>query len=215
MGEVSTTGGGRGPDPAGIDPPRGDEGLDDWFARRLEAQGIKASRPGFATARYLAVGSLVVALLLLGWVVAGIGSSGSAATTTAPPTTPHTSTTPTGGKKTHPTTKVAWRSIPLTVLNGYGGTGAATTAETQLKSAGWNVTGAANAGTTAVTQTVVVFVPGQKAAAVVVGKRLHLPVAKIADVAGIQPASIDGVAVVLGPNGLPSLSAASGTAGTT
>ena len=27
-----------------FDPPRGDEGLDDWFARRLESQGIKARR---------------------------------------------------------------------------------------------------------------------------------------------------------------------------
>jgi hypothetical protein len=206
MGEVSTTGGAHGPEGPELDPPRGDEGLDDWFARRLQAQGIVASRTGFPTARILAVGFLVIALLVLGWVLSGIGSSGSTTAASTPSTTGHTTTG--GPPATGPGKKrVAWRTIPLTVLNGYGGAGAATTAETQLRTAGWKVTGVANAGTTSVTATAVVFVPGQKALAVIVARRLHLPPpVKLADVAGLQPASIDGVAIVLGPNGLPSLS---------
>ena len=73
MGELETTGGTGGPGGGDFDPPRGDEGLDDWLARRLEAQGIVANRPGFPTARILAVLGLVAALLALFWVISGTG----------------------------------------------------------------------------------------------------------------------------------------------
>jgi hypothetical protein len=214
MGEGETTGGARRPGLPELDPPRGDEGLDDWFARRLEAQGIVASRAGFPTARIMAVGFLLAALVIVGVVLSGVGSS---STTTNPPTTPTTLSNPTTGGPTGSTghhRRVIWKTIPLTVLNGYGGTGAAGTAETQLKAAGWKVTGAANAGTTSVTTSMVVYVAGKKPLAVIVGRRLHLPVEPITAVPGLQPASIDGVAIVLGANGLPSLSS-TGTGGTT
>ena len=87
MAEVRSTGGTEGGG-GGFDPPRGDEGLDDWLARRLEAQGIVANRPGFPTARILAVVGLVAALGALFWVIssAGGGSSSTAPTTTHPST---------------------------------------------------------------------------------------------------------------------------------
>ena len=61
MSELETTGGTGGTGGGGFDPPRGDEGLDDWSRRRLEAQGM-ANRAGYPTARILAVLGLVVAL---------------------------------------------------------------------------------------------------------------------------------------------------------
>jgi LytR cell envelope-related transcriptional attenuator len=208
MGELGTTGETGGPAGGGFDPPRGDEGLDDWFARRLEAQGIVANRPGFPTARILAVLGLVAALGALFWVIssADTGSSGTA----TPPThsksisTPSSATTGQGGGKKR--SKINWRSIPLTVLNGYGATGAAGAAQQQLTSEGWAVVGASNASTSSVTQTVVVYAPGKYAAAKVVAKRLHLPApVALADATGVGEAPAGGVAILLGSDGLPAV----------
>lgn len=209
MSELETTGGTGGPGGGGFDPPRGDEGLDDWFARRLEAQGISPSRPGFPTARILAVVGLVAALGALFWVISGTGGSGSTGATpsttqTSPTSTPTSSGGQTGGKKNGG--KVAWRTIPLTVLNGYGATGAAGATQQQLTAQGWKVVAASNAATSSVTQTVVVYAPGKLAAAKVVAKRLHLPApVAIADVTGVAEAPAGGVAILLGSDGLPAI----------
>jgi LytR cell envelope-related transcriptional attenuator len=211
MAEVRSTGGtGGAGGGGGFDPPRGDEGLDDWFARRLEAQGIVASRPGFPLARILAVVGLVAALAALFWVISSAGGSSSSSTTT--PASAHTSTgtssgsTATsqgGGKKKH---KVGWRSIPLTVLNGYGGAGAAGAVQQQLTQQGWTVVAATNASTSSVTQTVVVYARGKLAAAKVVAERLHLPApVALADATGVGEAPAGGVAILLGSDGLPAV----------
>jgi LytR cell envelope-related transcriptional attenuator len=210
MGELETTGGTGGPGGGGFDPPRGDEGLDDWFARRLEAQGITANRPGFPTARILAVLGLVAALGALFWVITSAGSGGSTSVTSGT-TQPSATTTPTtttggttGGKQNG--AKVDWRTIPITVLNGYGATGAAGATQQQLTSQGWKVIGASNAATSSVTQTIVVYSPGKLAAAKVVAKRLHLPApVAFADVTGVGEAPASGVAILLGSDGLPAV----------
>ncbi len=103
-----------------FDPPRGDEGLDDWFARRLEAQGIKAGRARIPIARILAVVALVIALGVFGWVLNTASSSKQAATTLTTTTPPPAST---GGGTTTTTgttaKKPTWKKIPITVLNGF------------------------------------------------------------------------------------------------
>jgi LytR cell envelope-related transcriptional attenuator len=208
MGELETTGGTGGPGGGGFDPPRGDEGLDDWLARRLEAQGIVANRAGFPTARILAVLGLVAALVALFWVISGTGGSSNNATpaTTQPPgtTTTTTGSTQGGGKKQG--TKVDWRTIPLTVLNGYGATGAAGAAQQQLTTQGWKVIGASNASTSSITQTVVVYAPGKLRDAKVVATRLHLPPpVALADTTGVAEAPAGGIALLLGSDGLPAV----------
>lgn len=208
MGELRTTGETDSPGGGGFDPPRGDEGLDDWFARRLEAQGIVANRPGFPTARILAVLGLVAALGALFWVINSAG--GGSSISSSPGTHTSTGTNPTsnptsqgGGKKKN---KVDWRSIPLTVLNGYGATGAAGAAQQQLTSQGWRVVAASNATTSSITQTVVVYAPGKLPAAKVVAKRLHLPApVALADATGVAEAPDGGVAILLGSDGLPAV----------
>jgi len=192
-----------------FDPPRGDEGLDDWFARRLEAQGIVANRAGFPIARILAVVGLVAALAALFWV---ISSAGGDSTSSTSPTASHTSTgtgpassasSTGGGKKKH---KVDWRSIPLTILNGYGATGAAGAVQQQLTGEGWTVVAASNATTSSVTQTVVVYAPGKLSAAKTVAKRLRLPApVALADATGVAEAPAGGVAILLGSDGLPAV----------
>jgi hypothetical protein len=207
MAEVRSTGGTEGGG-GGFDPPRGDEGLDDWLARRLEAQGIVANRPGFPTARILAVVGLVAALGALFWVIssAGGGSSSTSPTTTHPSTGTNPSSTFSsqgGGKKKN---AINWRSIPITVLNGYGATGAAGATQQQLTSAGWTVVAASNASTSSVTQTVVVYAPGKLPAAKVVARRLHLPAPlALANAAGVAAPPEGGVAILLGSDGLPAV----------
>ena len=208
MGELRTTGESESPGGGGFDPPRGDEGLDDWFTRRLEAQGIVANRSGFPTARILAVVGLVAALGALFWV---INSAGSGSSTSSPGTHTSTGTNPSttpssqggGGKKQQ---KVDWRSIPLTILNGYGATGAAGAAQQQLTQQGWQVVGASNASTSSVTQTVVVYAPHKLGLAKVVAKRLHLPApVALADATGVAEAPAGGIAILLGSDGLPAV----------
>jgi hypothetical protein len=209
MGELETTGGTGGPGGGGFDPPRGDEGLDDWLTRRLEAQGIVANRAGFPTARILAVLGLVAALGALFWVISGTGGGSNNATPTTTQPTGTTATTGTGGGqgggKKHGG-KVDWRTIPLTVLNGYGATGAAGAVQQQLTTQGWKVIGASNASTSSITQTVVVYAPGKLAAAKVVASRLHLPPpVALADTTGVAEAPAGGIAILLGSDGLPAV----------
>ena len=207
MAELRTGGGPTDGDPP-FDPPRGDEGLDDWFARRLEAQGISAGRRRVPIARVLAVAALVATLGTFGWILNGATSGSTSSTTTQQ----HTNTTPpTGGTgsggKTKKSKKPLWQRTPLTVLNGFGGTNAAGTAKAQLVKAGWNVVGIGDAGTST-QQTIVVYVQGKLAVARIVAKRLGLPApvlitSSTAQAAGVLSTQTDNVAIVLGPNLLP------------
>ena len=210
MAELRTPGGRTGGEPP-FDPPRGDEGLDDWFARRLEAQGIRARRPRIPAARVGALAALAAAIFIFGWVLQGASGGSSATTpTTTPPTHHHAATskgtTPPGGTGTVPAkhTKAQWKQIPLTVLNGFGGLNAASTAESQLRSAGWHVVSAADAASNETQSTIVVYVPGKLSQAKVVASKLGLPPpVPIASAPGVVSTQTDGVAIVLGPNQLP------------
>src|SRR6185437_16716381 len=109
-------------------------------------------------------------------------SGGSSATTTTTPPTHHTTantngTTPPGGTGTVPAkhAKAQWKQIPLTVLNGFGGANAASTAESQLRAAGWHVVSAADAASNETQSTIVVYVPGKLSQAKVVASQLGLP----------------------------------------
>jgi len=186
----------------------GDEHLDDWFARRLDAQGIPARLGGPSTSRILAVVGLGLALLALMWSLSSVGSS-SAGTPTAT-TTPPAGTTGTsggngngnggGGGSNQPASgPVTWKNVTVDVLNGFGGTGAAASAAAVMRADGWKVGTTGNAS--GATKTEVVFLPGYKSEAKVVAKRLKLgaPV-PIAQAPGVTPDSTNGVAVVLGPD---------------
>jgi hypothetical protein len=206
MAELRTPGGRTGGEPP-FDPPRGDEGLDDWFARRLEAQGIRARRPRIPVARIGAVIALAAALFIFGWVLQS-ASGGSSATTTTPPThrtvVTHGTTPPGGtGKVPAKHAKPQWKTIPLTILNGFGGANAASTAQSQLRAAGWHVVSIADAAPDTAS-TIVVYVPGKLSQARIVAGRLGLPPpVPIAQAPGVLPTQTDGVAIVLGSNLLP------------
>jgi LytR cell envelope-related transcriptional attenuator len=208
MAELRTPGGRTGGEPP-FDPPRGDEGLDDWFARRLEAQGIRARRPRIPVARVLALGALAAAIFIFGWVLQSASGGSSSVTTTTPPTHHNTAnangTTPPGGTGTVPAkhARAQWKQIPLTVLNGFGGANAAATAQSQLRAAGWHVVSVADASHET-QSTIVVYVPGKLAQARIVAHRLGLPPpVPIASAPGVLSTQTDGVAIVLGPNLLP------------
>jgi hypothetical protein len=185
-----------------FDPPRGDEGLEDWFARRLESQGIRARRARIPFARILAVVALVAALIALVFVLKA-ASGGSTTAATPPATHPKA---PTGGTTTPPPTKAKkplWKQVKLTVLNGFGGANAAGTAKVDLQKAGWTVIGVADARPDT-TSTIVVYVPGFLNQAKVVAARLGLPAPVPIDQApGVIPTQTDSVAIVLGQNLLP------------
>ena len=99
--------------------------------------------------------------------------------------------------------KATWKKIPITVLNGFGGTNAAGTTKTELTKAGWHVVGVADASP--VTKaTIVVYAPGKLALAKIVAQRLGLPApVPIAQAPGVVPTQTDSVAIVLGSNLLP------------
>ena len=66
----------------------GEEHLDDWFARRLQSQGIPSRLGAPSTARILAVVGLALALLAFLWALSSVGSSHSTSSvTTTPPVT--------------------------------------------------------------------------------------------------------------------------------
>ena len=195
-----------------VDPPRSDEGLDDWFARRLEAKGISAGARGLPVARVLAVAALAVAVGTLLWVLTGIGHSskstpGTHTQTGGGPTTSPPPTSGTTGKKTKPPA-ISWKTVPLTIFNGYSPTvPAAGTAETQLKALGGNVVNITNTSPQTTTATYVAYPVGKLAAATAVAKRFHLgkPV-PVSQAAGV-PTDLATVAIVLGPNGIPTAGA--------
>jgi LytR cell envelope-related transcriptional attenuator len=187
-----------------FDPPRGDEGIDDWFARRLESQGIRARRAHVPVTRILAVAALAVALIGLLFVLNAASSHSTTGTLTTAQkhhTAPAVTTTSTTTVKT--THKPAWKQVKLTILNGFGGANAAGTAKTQLQQAGWTVLGVADASPDT-TSTIVVYVPGFLNQAKIVAARLGLPApVPISQATGVVPTQTDSVAIVLGRNLLP------------
>ena len=191
--------------PAGRAPAENapeEEHLDEWFARRLESQGIPSRFGAPSLARVTAVVALVLALGGLLWALSSVGPKSTTAAN-PPPTTSGGHSNTTGGKTGPPPTgKVSWRSVTVDVLNGFGGAGAAGTTADQLRAGGWKVGNTGNAS--GITQTEVVYLPGHKAQAVAVSHKLGLgaPV-KIADATGVVPSSTSGVAIVLGPDLLP------------
>jgi hypothetical protein len=92
--------------------------------------------------------------------------------------------------------------VTVDVLNGFGGSGAAGTAADSLRSQGWKVGTTGNA--TGITKTEVVYLAGHKREAVAVARKLGLgaPI-KISAATGVVPSSTNGVAIVLGPDLLP------------
>ena len=185
----------------------GEEHLDDWFARRLESQGIPARLGAPSTARILAVVGLAIALLAFLWALSSVGSSSSSSPATTTPVT--SATNPSGnnggsgsggnGSAKHGT--VAWNTVTVDVLNGFGGNGAAASNAAVLRAAGWTVGNTSNAS--GISQTEVVYLPGHEAQAKAVSKKLGLgqPVA-IADATGVPTDATSGVAIVLGPDQL-------------
>ena len=186
----------------------GDEHLDDWFARRLQSQGIPSRLGGTPSSRMLAVGGLVLALLAFLWALSSVGSQSSSSSTT-PVTTPVTTPTPpanggggggnAGSGKQH--SPLTWKTISIDVLNGFGGQGAAAAAATQLSQKGWKVGVTGNAS--GISSTEVVYLPGHGKAARIVAKKLGLgtPV-PIAQATGVPADATKGVAIVLGPDQL-------------
>ena len=125
--------------PASQTEDSGEEHLDDWFARRLDRQGIPR-RPGAPPmSRLLAVGGLAFALLAFLWALSVVGphKSSSAGTTSPPPSTSTGGNGGTGGGTTFKTGKNAWKTVSVDVLNGFGGNGAAASAEAALQAKGW------------------------------------------------------------------------------
>jgi hypothetical protein len=191
-------------------PPAEDAKLEDWFADRLEAQGIPLRMSRRGKERTLAVLALLIAVLGLLWAFSSGGSSSSSTASSAPGAT--STATPTsgnggGGSKTTSfkhRTPPAWNTIQIDVLNGYGGSGAAGTASQTLASQGWKVGNTANAGTTGISRTIVVYAPGHGREAAVVANRLGLdrPL-PVTSVQGLSSTVTQGVAIVLGPDGLP------------
>jgi hypothetical protein len=180
-----------------------EEHLDDWFARRLDRQGIPR-RPGAPPmSRVLAVAGLALALGAFLWALSVVGphKSSSAATTSPPPSSSTGGNGGTGGSTAFKTGKNAWKTVTVDVLNGFGGNGAAASAQSELQAKGWKTGATGNA--TGITKTEIVYLPGFKRQARVVAKKMSLlPALAVAQVPGVSPSSTNGVALVLGPNQL-------------
>jgi hypothetical protein len=180
----------------------GEEHLDDWFARRLQSQGIPSRLGAPSTARILAVVGLALAVLAFLWALSSVGPS----PTTTPATTSSVTTPPStntggggGGNAKHKT--VAWNTVTVDVLNGFGGSGAAASNAAVLRAAGWTVGTTGNAS--GISKTEVVYLPGHESQAKAVSKKLGLgqPV-PIAQATGVPTDATTGVAVVLGADQL-------------
>jgi hypothetical protein len=183
----------------------GEEHLDDWFARRLESQGIPARLGAPSTARILAVAGLALALLAFLWALSSVGPSPATtpATTSSVTTPPNTNANGGGGGGggNAKQSTVAWNTVTVDVLNGFGGSGAAASNAAVLRAAGWTVGTTGNAS--GITKTEVVYLPGHETQAKAVSKRLGLgqPV-PIAQATGVPTDATTGVAVVLGADQL-------------
>jgi hypothetical protein len=187
--------------PAGPVDEGGDEHLDDWFARRLQTQGIPARLGGAPTSRALAVLGLVLAMVAFLWALSSVGAHSSSSSPPVP-TTPNPGTGfQTGGGNGKQTGKVTWKTVKVDILNGFGGNGAAASAASQLKAKGWDVGATGNATNIAATE--VVYAPGQRKQAKLVARKLGLPApVPIAQATGVPAGATTGVAIVLGPDQL-------------
>lgn len=185
--------------------------LDDWFERRLESHGIPATgRRRYGIPRILTLIGLVIALLGMFWALSAVGN-GTTSTTTPTGQTTTQNTSGNGGTNSNTTgsnttaSQAPWQKVTVDVLNGYGGASAASTAATTLKSKGFTV-GVTGNGGTKIKHTLVVFTTGHRAQAKLIAKQLGLAGALPLQLAQSVPQTAvkDGVAIVLGPNGLPS-----------
>jgi LytR cell envelope-related transcriptional attenuator len=189
----------------------GEEHLDDWFARRLESQGIPSRLGAPSTARILAVAGLALALLAFLWALSSVGSSHSTTSVTTPPVTTSPNNAENnggnngggggGGNASAKHGTVVWNTVTVDVLNGFGGNGAAASNAAVLRAAGWTVGNTSNAS--GISKTEVVYLPGHEAQAKAVSKKLGLgqPV-PIAQATGVPSDATSGVAIVLGPDQL-------------
>jgi len=183
--------------------------LDDWFERRLESHGIPATgRRRYGIPRILTLIGLGIALLGMFWALSAVTNGTSASS--PPVTTANTGGTGNGGTSSSTTgtntstTQAAWQKVTVDVLNGYGGANAASTAAETLKSKGFTIGVTGNGGT--VPRTLVVYTSGHRAQAKLIATQLKLSGALPVFLARkVPPTAVkDGVAIVLGPNGLPS-----------
>jgi hypothetical protein len=193
----------------------GDQGdqLDDWFERRLESRGIPATGGRrYGIPRILTLIGLVIALLGMFWALSAVGNGTT--TSGSPSASANTQNTSGNGSSTGSssgtnttTAKAPWQNVTVDVLNGYGGANAAGTAAATLTSKGFKV-GVTGNGGTKIKSTLVVFAAGHRAQAKLIAKQLKLAGALPLALAvnhGVPPNAVkDGVAIVLGPNGLPS-----------
>jgi hypothetical protein len=190
--------------PAGEADEAGEEHLDDWFARRLQSQGIPSRLGGPSTPRVLAVVGLLLALAAFLWALSSVGAhtSSSPSTTTNNPGTTGFQTTGGGNGGKHQTGgKITWKTVSVDVLNGFGGNGAAASAASQLRAKGWTVGTTGNA--TGIAKTEVVYLPGHRTQARAVAKKLGLlPAVPIAQASGVPASETTGVAIVLGQDQL-------------
>jgi hypothetical protein len=174
-----------------------DEGLDAWFARRLEARGIRPRRRRsfrVPVTRLLALAALFAAIGGVGWAVTSTQHS-----TSATPAGKHRG----GHARRRGAGPISWRAVRVDVLNGYGGGGAATRAAQALRAKGWKVGKVGNAGSQA-QRTLVIFARGHWLQARAVARELKLgPPRPIAAAHGVPPNATRGVAILLGTQGLP------------
>ena len=189
--------------------------LDDWFERRLESHGIPNSgRRRYGVPRILTLIGLAIALLGMFWALSAVTNGTTSSSSSSPPaSTTSTGGTGNGGTSTSTTgtnadtAKAPWQKVTVDVLNGYGGANAASTAAATLKSKGFTV-GITGNGGTHIQHTLVVFGPGYRTQAKLIATQLKLSGAlplSIAATHGVPTTAVkDGVAIVLGPNGLPS-----------
>src|SRR6476620_7023704 len=178
----------------------GEEHLDDWFARRLQSQGIPSRLGAPSTARILAVVGLALALLAFLWALSSVGSSHSTSSANNAGNNGGGGGGGGGnGNAKHGT--VAWNTVTVDVLNGFGGNGAAASNAAVLRAAGWTVGTTNNAS--GISKTEVVYLPGHEAQAKAVSKKLGLgqPV-PIAQATGVPSDATSGVAIVLGSDQL-------------
>jgi LytR cell envelope-related transcriptional attenuator len=182
----------------------GEEHLDDWFARRLQSQGIPSRLGGPSMPRALAVLGLLLALGAFLWALSSVGAHTSSSPSTTPTTNPGTTGSQTGGGtggKQHTSGRVTWKNVTVDVLNGFGGNGAAASAASELRAKGWTVGTTGNA--TGIAKTEVVYLPGHRAQARAVARKLGLrPAIPIAQASGVAASATSGVAIVLGSDQL-------------
>jgi hypothetical protein len=158
------------------------------------------------------VGALAVAVALLVWVLYSAGGSGTSSASS--PTTPkippagtqksqkHGKSNTSGTSNTTP--PVPWNHVHVTVLNSTTTPNLAGSAQTALASTGWNIAGTGDSSP-ALTSTEVVYPPGKKVPAQTVAGKLGLTAVPESSISGFATTPpLTTVAIVLGPDGLPS-----------